>query len=61
MSILVDILTIILGLTLVFGGLVGWLIKLAISRKKNDSSCLCENSKRRVAFYLEKGDHDGNI
>lgn len=35
MSILVNILVAILGLTLVFGGFVGWLVKLFLSRKKS--------------------------
>lgn len=35
MSVLVNILVAILGLTLVFGGLVGWLVKLFLSQKKS--------------------------
>lgn len=54
MSILVNILVAILGLTLVFGGFVGWLIKLVISKKrtvKDDVHTMVQKEVHRTFFH----------
>ena len=54
MSILVNILVAILGLTLVFGGFVGWLIKLAVSKKRTN----CDRAHTLVQMLiLQRGIH----
>ncbi len=61
MSILVNICVILLGITLVFGGVFAWWIRRVLLSKQGKKVCAAVYSKKRAEFHLERGERYGDL